>query len=163
MYRRACLLIAEKPEISTVRFSDQGFAHFPPLNLRNFVMQFGERWRENEALPLRLVLLKDLSLGVVANGASLDEAAQVELLGPEHGHDGQRCGSSSIDEGLTLKSRASAQSLMMPGRAAFSRRIADSCSATISIKLRPPVGDSRNGQHHVMPCWKKKQLLQSNH
>jgi hypothetical protein len=35
---------------------------------------------------------------VVANGAGLDEAAQVELLGPEHGHDG-RCESSSIDEG----------------------------------------------------------------
>lgn len=39
-------------------------------------------------LPLGLVFLKDLALGVVANGAGLDEAAQVELLGPEHGHDG---------------------------------------------------------------------------
>lgn len=39
-------------------------------------------------LPLGLVFLKDLALGVVANGAGLDEAAQVELLGPEHGHVG---------------------------------------------------------------------------
>jgi hypothetical protein len=45
------------------------------------------------------MLLKDLSLGVVANGAGLDEAAQVELLGPEHGHDGRRCESSSMGEG----------------------------------------------------------------
>lgn len=37
------------------------------------------------------MLLKDLALGVVANGAGLDEAAQVELLRPEHGHGGQRC------------------------------------------------------------------------
>lgn len=36
------------------------------------------------------MLLKDLALGVVANGAGLDEAAQVELLGPEHGHGGKR-------------------------------------------------------------------------
>lgn len=39
-------------------------------------------------LPLGFVFLKDLALGVVANGAGLDEAAQVELLGPEHGHVG---------------------------------------------------------------------------
>jgi hypothetical protein len=41
------------------------------------------------AVPLRLELLKYHALGVVADGPRLDEAAQVELLRPKHGHDGR--------------------------------------------------------------------------
>lgn len=41
---------------------------------------------------------------------------------------------------------------MMPGLAAFSRCIAGRSSATISIKLRPLVGEVSHSQHHVMRC-----------
>lgn len=37
-------------------------------------------------VPFCLVLLKDLSLGVVSENSDIDEAAQVELLGPELSH-----------------------------------------------------------------------------
>lgn len=39
--------------------------------------------------PLSLVGLKDLSLCVVAQGADVDETAQIELLGAEHRHGGR--------------------------------------------------------------------------
>jgi hypothetical protein len=38
-------------------------------------------------VPLGLVLGEDLALGVVADDLDVDEAAEVELLGAEHGHD----------------------------------------------------------------------------
>jgi len=41
-----------------------------------------------QRIPLRLVLSEDLSLGVITDDLDVDEAAQVELLGSEHGHDG---------------------------------------------------------------------------
>jgi hypothetical protein len=41
-----------------------------------------------QRIPLRLVLSKDLSLGMITEDLDIDEAAQVELLGSEHGHDG---------------------------------------------------------------------------
>ena len=44
-------------------------------------------------LPLGLVLLKDFPLGVVAEDAYVDEAAQVEPLGSELRHYG-RCDGS---------------------------------------------------------------------
>lgn len=63
------------------------------------------------------MLLKDLALGVVANGAGLDEAAQVELLCPEHGHDGNRR-PTLWEFGLTrvgdIEISGSGESLMMP-------------------------------------------------
>jgi hypothetical protein len=37
-------------------------------------------------LPLRLVLLEDLALGVVAHVHDVDEAAQIELFGSELSH-----------------------------------------------------------------------------
>jgi len=37
-------------------------------------------------IPLRLVLLEDLALGVVADVHDVDETAQIELLGSELGH-----------------------------------------------------------------------------
>jgi len=37
-------------------------------------------------IPFCLVLLKDLSLSVVSQNSDIDEAAQVELLGPELSH-----------------------------------------------------------------------------
>lgn len=40
-------------------------------------------------VPLRLVLLVHLPLGVVADDLDVDEAAQVELLRPEHRHLGE--------------------------------------------------------------------------
>lgn len=45
--------------------------------------------RERRRIPLRLELGKGLALGVVADVANVDEAAQVELLGPELRHGGQ--------------------------------------------------------------------------
>lgn len=39
------------------------------------------------AIPLRLILREDLALGVVADDLDVDEAAEVELLRTEHGHD----------------------------------------------------------------------------
>lgn len=39
-------------------------------------------------VPLGLVLGEDLALGVVADDLDVDKAAEVELLGAEHGHDG---------------------------------------------------------------------------
>ncbi len=41
---------------------------------------------EEECIPLWLMLCKDLSLGVIADDFDVDEAAQVQLLGPEHRH-----------------------------------------------------------------------------
>lgn len=41
-------------------------------------------------LPFCLVLLKDLPLGVVSKDSDIDEAAQVELLGPELSHVSRR-------------------------------------------------------------------------
>lgn len=41
-------------------------------------------------VPFNLVLLKDLALGVVANGSGLDEAAQIELFCPKHRHGGRQ-------------------------------------------------------------------------
>jgi hypothetical protein len=46
--------------------------------------------RHRETLPLCLVLLKDLPLGVVSKDSDIDEAAQVELLGPELSHVSRR-------------------------------------------------------------------------
>lgn len=37
-------------------------------------------------VPLRLVLLEDLALGVVADVQNVDETAQIELLGSELRH-----------------------------------------------------------------------------
>lgn len=37
-------------------------------------------------VPLRLILGKDLPLGVVADSLNVDEASDVELLRSEHGH-----------------------------------------------------------------------------
>lgn len=37
-------------------------------------------------VPLRLVLLEDLALGVIADVHDVDEAAQIELFGSELGH-----------------------------------------------------------------------------
>ncbi len=51
-------------------------------------------------LPLRLKLLKDFALRVVANGARLDEAAQIELFGSEHRHFG---GVSLLEERMLGK------------------------------------------------------------
>ena len=39
-------------------------------------------------LPLCLVLSKDLSLCVVTDDLDVDEASDIELLGPEHRHPG---------------------------------------------------------------------------
>jgi hypothetical protein len=39
-------------------------------------------------LPFRLVLSKDLSLGVITDDLDVDEASNIELLGPEHRHPG---------------------------------------------------------------------------
>ena len=44
------------------------------------------RARKEFCVPLCLVGLKDLALGVVAQGANIDETAQIELLGAEHRH-----------------------------------------------------------------------------
>lgn len=41
-------------------------------------------------VPLGLVLGEDLALGMVADDLDVDEAAEVKLLGAEHGHDGGR-------------------------------------------------------------------------
>ena len=41
---------------------------------------------ENGSVPLRLVLLEDLALGVVADVHDVDETAQIELLGSKLGH-----------------------------------------------------------------------------
>lgn len=46
-----------------------------------------------ESLSFWLMLGEDFPLGVVANDFDVDEAAQIELLRPEHGHDGG-CGGS---------------------------------------------------------------------
>lgn len=40
----------------------------------------------NISLPFRFVLLKDLPLGMISDDASIDEAAQVELLCPKLSH-----------------------------------------------------------------------------
>lgn len=37
-------------------------------------------------LPLSFVLVEDLALGVVTDRLDVDEAPDVELLGPEHRH-----------------------------------------------------------------------------
>lgn len=37
-------------------------------------------------IPLSLMLGEDLPLGVVADDLDVDEASEVELIGPEHGH-----------------------------------------------------------------------------
>jgi hypothetical protein len=65
-------------------------------------LTLSDGWRVCEALamsagasqgvgcvPLRLELLKNHALGVVADGPRLDEAAQIELRRPKHGHDGR--------------------------------------------------------------------------
>ena len=44
--------------------------------------------RTGKVVPLDFVLLKDLPLGVIADRPGLDEAAQIELLRPEHRHGG---------------------------------------------------------------------------
>lgn len=46
-------------------------------------------------VPFGLEFLKDHALGVVADRPGLDEAAQVELLGSEHGHFGGSCSSGA--------------------------------------------------------------------
>ena len=40
-----------------------------------------------ECIPLRLELLEDLALCVIANVHDVNKAAQIELLGSELGHD----------------------------------------------------------------------------
>lgn len=39
-------------------------------------------------LPFRLVLSKDLSLRMITDDLDVDEASDIELLGPEHRHPG---------------------------------------------------------------------------
>ena len=51
-----------------------------------FVFYLAVLARKEFCIPLCLVGLKDLSLGVVAQGADIDETAQIELLGAEHRH-----------------------------------------------------------------------------
>ncbi|KFZ01188.1 hypothetical protein V501_10163 [Pseudogymnoascus sp. VKM F-4519 (FW-2642)] len=61
-----------------------------------------DRGEEKEwawSVPLRLVLGEDLALGVVADDLDVDEAAEVELLGAEHGHDGGGGGDEDDGEG----------------------------------------------------------------
>lgn len=48
--------------------------------------------------PLGLIGLKDLALGVIAQSANVDEAAQIELLSTEHGHDGRVTALATVDE-----------------------------------------------------------------
>lgn len=82
-------------------------------------------------LPLGLVFLKDLALGVVADCAGLDEAAQVELLGPEHGHVWLAGGLSlaclweMVGDGRYCDIEISGPKFDDAKLAAFSRRIAD--------------------------------------
>lgn len=56
-------------------------------------------------IPLRLILLEDLSLRVVSNDLDVDETAQIELLRPEHRHVGNetaRCRDILHSDGLSL-------------------------------------------------------------
>lgn len=53
------------------------------------------------AVPLGLVLGEDLALGVVADDLDVDEAAEVELLGSEHGHDGGGGGGGMTVRGVS--------------------------------------------------------------
>ena len=45
-------------------------------------------FQDQENIPFWLVFCKDLSLCVVADDFNIDKAAQIELLRPEHRHDG---------------------------------------------------------------------------
>ena len=63
---------------------------------------------ERVCAPLSLVLFEDLALGVVAQGAHIDEAAQIELFGAEHRHLGRIGGGSVVG--------VEAGSLRMPSR-----------------------------------------------
>jgi hypothetical protein len=67
------------------------------VHLRQLELGFGaDSGREgcvaddvSESLSLCLVGLEDLALCVVAQGSDVNEAAQIELLGAEHRHDGR--------------------------------------------------------------------------
>lgn len=69
MYRRACLYTKSAPVLLSCACRRLGGKSF--------------------CVPLCLVGLKDLSLGVIAQGSDIDEAAQIKLLGAEHRHDGR--------------------------------------------------------------------------
>jgi len=63
--------------------------------------------KAHERIPFRLVLSEDLALCVVANGADLGEAANVELCGAELRHDGGgRTGDERRADNLRSKLRS---------------------------------------------------------
>lgn len=59
-----------------------------------------------EGSPLGFEFLEDLPLGVIAYDLDIDEAAQIELFGPKHGHLG---GVEAVDY-LCSRSRLLARS-----------------------------------------------------
>lgn len=75
MYRSACLHPPKNKSAKLLKTTGR-----PHAAAASVVAEGGK------SSPLRLELLEHLALRVVADNARVDEAAQVELLGPKHRH-----------------------------------------------------------------------------
>ena len=83
MYRRACLINRYQQLIPSCPCCASS-----TIRQKKEAVRVKGGSRSSRCIPFDFVLLVDHSLGVITNGAGLDEAPDIELFRPEHRHYG---------------------------------------------------------------------------